>query len=265
MTETTSALEPCPTCGALPCDQTLPASTVNARAAAEFCDLAEKATRGPVDFDTIDSDGAYGVGDDCRHGFSTYAVVDANGKTIVDALNSDVGEVHEEHDEDGTQAWDQVARQNAAFIAWCFNHRAEIAAALKHFATPAQPAPAEGSREAAREAADFYAKASSREARRRALRGYRVTTETFHPQFKPLPAEAIPQVIAAARNVAFGDDVAAADGEECLDQYGVASIVLALSGQASPMDETTLGYYERQIDPDAVDPISKRLGLEPKR
>ncbi len=99
--------------------------------AAEFERLAEKATKGPVDFDTIESDGAYGVGDDCHHGFTTYAVVDANGKTIVDALNSDVGEVHVEHDEDGTQAWDQIARQNAAFIAWCFNHRTDIARALK--------------------------------------------------------------------------------------------------------------------------------------
>lgn len=33
---------------------------------------------------------------------------------------------------------------------------------------------------------------------------------------------------------------------------------------AAPMDDTTRGYYERQIDCDAVDPISKRLGLEPK-
>jgi hypothetical protein len=61
-------------------------------------------------------------------------VVDADGKTIVDALNSDVGEVHVERDVDGTQAWDQIARQNAAFIAWCFNHRTEISNALR--ATP---------------------------------------------------------------------------------------------------------------------------------
>lgn len=71
----------------------------------------------PWSIDTIDNEGAYGAGPGAQSGFKSYAVLDASGKCLFDSLNSDVGEVHEEFDEDGIHAWDEVARQNLTLAA----------------------------------------------------------------------------------------------------------------------------------------------------
>lgn len=83
----------------------------------EIQERAEKASPGPWKSDSMRSEGSYGIGDDTHEGFDTFKVTDAKGNTICDALNSDAGEVHEEYDEDGCHAWDEVARRNMDFIA----------------------------------------------------------------------------------------------------------------------------------------------------
>lgn len=84
----------------------------------ELRKLAEAATPGPWEQDcTVESDGAYGSGEDSREGYSTYAIFDADGKVIFDFLNSEIVCVHDEDHEDGHNAWDETAKHNAAFIA----------------------------------------------------------------------------------------------------------------------------------------------------
>ncbi|AMV24635.1 hypothetical protein VT84_09580 [Gemmata sp. SH-PL17] len=49
---------------------------------------------------------------------TAYEVVkDANGKILFDTLNSDVAEIHTEHDEDGAIRWDETGRINLALAA----------------------------------------------------------------------------------------------------------------------------------------------------
>lgn len=64
-----------------------------------------------------DNCGHYGSGPDTHQGFVSYAVVDSQGRTIVDTFNSTATEVHEDVDEDGLQAWDEVGRNNIRFFA----------------------------------------------------------------------------------------------------------------------------------------------------
>lgn len=59
--------------------------------------------------DTNIRDGAYHV------------VTDANGKILFDTCNSDVTELHEEHDEDGAHYWDEAGRINLGFAAMARN------------------------------------------------------------------------------------------------------------------------------------------------
>jgi chromosome segregation ATPase len=82
-------------------------------------DRAEKATPGAWDYDTVDVPDVYFSDGNERHGYQSYVVyVDTpDGKTIVDAANSNGGTIEEEHDEYGVYAWDETARRNAAFIA----------------------------------------------------------------------------------------------------------------------------------------------------
>jgi len=86
---------------------------------AEIRSLAEKATPGPWESDSIKSEGSYGVGDETYEGFNAFKVTDAKGNTLFDTLNSDNGEVHVEYDEDGATAWDEIGRRNIAFTAAC--------------------------------------------------------------------------------------------------------------------------------------------------
>ena len=92
---------------------------------------AEMATPGPWDYDTVDVPDVYFSDGNERHGYQSYVVyVDTpDGKTIVDAANSNGGTIEEEHDEDGVYAWDETARRNAAFIA---SARSDIPALLAH-------------------------------------------------------------------------------------------------------------------------------------
>ena len=92
---------------------------------------AEDSTPGPWDYDTVDVPDVYFSDGNERHGYQSYVVyVDTpDGKTIVDAANSNGGTIEEEHDEDGVYAWDETARRNAAFIAAA---RSDIPALLAH-------------------------------------------------------------------------------------------------------------------------------------
>lgn len=49
---------------------------------------------------------------------NAYAVVkDANGKILFDTLNSDVAEIHTEHDEGSVYRWDETGRRNLTLAA----------------------------------------------------------------------------------------------------------------------------------------------------
>lgn len=72
--------------------------------------LAEKATPGPWDVDSQDSEDGHGK-------FKAYAVFGCDGKVLLDTLNSDAAEIHEEPYEYDIVAWDEIGRRNAAFIA----------------------------------------------------------------------------------------------------------------------------------------------------
>ena len=71
---------------------------------------AEKATPGPWEADSQDSYDNHGR---CF----AYSVFGADGNTLVDTLNSDAAEIHEEPDEHGVRAWDEIGRRNVQFIA----------------------------------------------------------------------------------------------------------------------------------------------------
>lgn len=72
-----------------------------------------KHTPGPWEIDAIDNCGEYGDGGpDTSTGFKSYAVYDAKGRVLFDTLNSDAAEVHDEIDENGHYAWDEVGKRN---------------------------------------------------------------------------------------------------------------------------------------------------------
>lgn len=79
----------------------------------------------------VENCGDYGVGPDVSSGFTSYAIVDKEGCTIVDTLNSGVAIVHEEVDEDGLSAWDEQGRVNAAFIVRAVNNHEALIDALR--------------------------------------------------------------------------------------------------------------------------------------
>ena len=72
--------------------------------------LAEAATPGPWETGPQESE-------DGRGKYWAYAVFGPDGKTLADTQNSDAAEIQQEVDEDGTHAWDEVGRCNAAYIA----------------------------------------------------------------------------------------------------------------------------------------------------
>lgn len=94
-------------------------SEISTEKLAEIEALAKKATPGPWEADSMKSEGSYGIGDETYEGFNAFKVTDEKGNTICDTLNSDMGEVHVEYDEDGATAWDEIGRRNAAYIAAC--------------------------------------------------------------------------------------------------------------------------------------------------
>ena len=74
------------------------------------------AAKGPWECDTTHNEGSYGAGEDVYEGFKSYTILSEDGKVLFDSLNSDAIEVHEEYDEDGATAWDEIARRNAELI-----------------------------------------------------------------------------------------------------------------------------------------------------
>lgn len=89
---------------------------LNQEQVAEIEARANAATEGPWESDNEQ---------DSEHRFQYYMVLDAESRTIFDTLNSSIGEIHEEADEDGVYRWDEVARRNIAFAA---HARADIPA-----------------------------------------------------------------------------------------------------------------------------------------
>lgn len=77
----------------------------------------EGVSEGPWEENSERSDGCYGSGDDCHEGYNTSVLLDAKGRKIADALNSDVGMISEECDEDGCYAWDDQAKKNFKHMA----------------------------------------------------------------------------------------------------------------------------------------------------
>lgn len=104
-------------------------------------ELNEKATPGPWEIDSVKTEGTYGIGDDTHEGFNEYEIVDIGGRQICSTENRDpnLSEVHDEWDEDSHTAWDEPARRDADFIAFCrtaipaYESRVvELEAALAH-------------------------------------------------------------------------------------------------------------------------------------
>lgn len=95
--------------------------------AREVLELAEKATPGPWETDTISTEDAYGS-------YNAYGVfISTPGrppKAIADSINADESEIHSESDEDDIIKWDEVARKNFAFIAHSRTSAPAIASAL---------------------------------------------------------------------------------------------------------------------------------------
>jgi len=82
--------------------------------------LAAGPTPGPWDVDSTKNDGEYGDGGpDSRSGFSSFVLIDPNGRAICDTVNSDVAEVEEWIDDDDAGATDVRGQKNAAYIAAC--------------------------------------------------------------------------------------------------------------------------------------------------
>jgi NTP pyrophosphatase (non-canonical NTP hydrolase) len=79
----------------------------------------EGVTPGPWLADSEKSDGCYGSGEDCHEGYYTSTLCDAKGRRIADALNCDVGELHEESSEDDHYAWDEQSGLNFAHLSRC--------------------------------------------------------------------------------------------------------------------------------------------------
>jgi hypothetical protein len=94
--------------------------------------LAEKATPGPWETDTLKSEGEYGTGPDTTAGFEVTAIYSAKGEVLFDPFNSDAIVVQEDYgDEDGyVLAWDQTSAANAALIVALVNNLPAILSAL---------------------------------------------------------------------------------------------------------------------------------------
>ncbi|MNV67092.1 hypothetical protein D3C71_1598760 [compost metagenome] len=71
----------------------------------------------PWSVETVRNEGEYGSGPETSTGFDSYAVLDANGRTLFDSINSDVAEVHAVEHCLGVDAWDDVARENLTLAA----------------------------------------------------------------------------------------------------------------------------------------------------
>lgn len=82
----------------------------------ELAAAAFKDTPLPWNQDTEDSSWSHGIGDDVVEGCKTYAMFDGLGRRIFGSENSTAGEVHEESDEEGHYAWDDIGRRHFTFL-----------------------------------------------------------------------------------------------------------------------------------------------------
>lgn len=87
---------------------------------AQLREILAKATPGEWETDTEKTDGEYGSGPDCHSGYHA-SIITAGDKRICGTENSSDGEVHEEFDEDGCYAWDEVAARNMKAAAHAVN------------------------------------------------------------------------------------------------------------------------------------------------
>jgi hypothetical protein len=71
-------------------------------------------------------DGAYGSGEDATEGYHSFSIEDAKARRIADTLNTSDGEVHEEFNEDGCYAWDDVAKRICEAIVATVNALPEL-------------------------------------------------------------------------------------------------------------------------------------------
>ncbi|MDR5094124.1 ead/Ea22-like family protein [Enterobacter sp. EC-ML 621] len=88
-------------------------SNIDKRALRE---AAEKATKGELWSDVVETDGEYGEGEDRVSGYHSYAVY-VGHESLLDMTNSTAACIHTEWDHDYLMAWDETAKRNAEFIA----------------------------------------------------------------------------------------------------------------------------------------------------
>ncbi|QNQ23533.1 ead/Ea22-like family protein [Enterobacter roggenkampii] len=79
-------------------------------------EVAEKATKGELWSDVIETEGEYGEGEDRVSGYHSYAVY-VGHESLLDMTNSTAACIHTEWDHDYHMAWDETAKRNAEFIA----------------------------------------------------------------------------------------------------------------------------------------------------
>lgn len=151
--------------------------------------LAEKATPGPWEVDSIHNEGSYGSGPDCPSGFDSYAVY-AGERIIFDTLNSDAAEVSEECGEYCIHAWDEIGERNSEFVA-AANPAAIIslvrrlkAAEAELAALKAQEPAAPGASACASQASEFASSAMAKDAAR--YRWFRNSKNNAAPIFKAI-------------------------------------------------------------------------------
>lgn len=90
--------------------------------------LSEAATKGRWFTESEKCDGSYGSGEDGHEGYLAYSIVtDAespHGKpgVIAETTNSTLSIIHEEWSEDDFTAWDDIAKNNTAFICAAVNY-----------------------------------------------------------------------------------------------------------------------------------------------
>lgn len=77
---------------------------------------ALKATQGEWWSDVVEADGEYGDGEDRESGFHSYAVYDAQGRSLLDMTNSTAATIQTEWGHDNHSAWDVVGEHNTKHI-----------------------------------------------------------------------------------------------------------------------------------------------------
>lgn len=77
---------------------------------------ALKATQGEWWSDVVETDGEYGDGEDRESGYHSYAVYDAQGRSLLDMTNSTAATIQTEWDHDYHLGWDVVGEHNAKHI-----------------------------------------------------------------------------------------------------------------------------------------------------